>query len=189
MFTRSDWTWCVFILQPSCDGPVDFSFTWPVVICVSKSSALICPFFSFLRRRVSFRSSSSSPSSMSEPCSTTQQIRKLIPKSTSLSLVRRANKYLMTTPLCCPLLPSVLLALLFGPGFFLDLLGNLSSVLCFQLCQHLLPVFLSVLVLVADGFCVYRCLHKIREGFPLEFRHLWQAEEGKTPSQGAKVQI
>lgn len=96
----------------------------------------------------------------------------------------------MTTPLCCPLLSSFLLGLLFGPGFLLDVvLGKLNFFLCFQLCQHLLSLFLSVLVLVADGFCVYRRLHKIRERFPLEFRHLWQAEEGKSPGQGAKVQI
>lgn len=93
-------------------------------------------------------------------------------------------------PLCCPLLTSFLFGLLFGPGFVPDpVLGNLTFVLLFQLREHLLSLFLSVLVLVADGLRVHRGLDEIGERLPLELGHLRQAEEGKATGQGAQVQI
>lgn len=99
-------------------------------------------------------------------------------------------KYLIVAPLCYPLLPSFLFGLLFGPGFVLDLiLGKLTFVLRFQLCEHLLSLLLPVLILVADGVRVHRRLDEIGERFPLELGHLGQAEEGKATGQGAKVQI
>ncbi len=99
-------------------------------------------------------------------------------------------KYLVL-PLGCRLFPALLLALLFGPGFILSevLFGKGSLVFLFQLCEHLLPLFLSVLVLVADSFCVDCRLSEIRKCFPPQLRHLRQAQEGKASSQGGKVQI
>lgn len=87
-------------------------------------------------------------------------------------------------PLGCHLFPALLLGHLFGPGLILDkvLFGKGSLVFFFQLGQHFLSLLLSVLVLVADGVCVHCCLSEVGERFPPQFRHLWQAKEGKTTS-------
>lgn len=85
-------------------------------------------------------------------------------------------------PLGGPLLPSLLLVLLFGPGRVPGdvLLGSGNLVLL--LGEHLLPLFLPVFVLVADGVGVHCRLDKVRKGFAPQFRHLGQSEEGESPS-------
>lgn len=87
-------------------------------------------------------------------------------------------------PLRCPLFPAFLPGLLFGPGLILFkvLLWKRRPVRLLQLREHLLSLFLPVLVLVADGVGVDCRLGEIGEGFAPQLRHLRQTEEGKTPS-------
>lgn len=92
-------------------------------------------------------------------------------------------------PLGGRLLPALLLGLLFGPGLVLEEVfpGKRRLVFVFQLGQHLLSLFLPVLVLVADGVRVYRRLCEVWERFPPQLGHLGQAEEGEATGQRGKV--
>lgn len=82
-------------------------------------------------------------------------------------------------PLGSHLSPANLLGGLFRPGLILDEVLSGKTRLFSRLCEHLLPLFLPVLVLVADGVCVHGRLGEIRKRFPPQLGHLRQAEEGE----------
>lgn len=94
----------------------------------------------------------------------------------------RSPTYLIVFPLGHPLLPPLLLVLLFGPGGGPGDVLLRSGVLVLLLGEHLPPLFLPVFVLVADGVGVHRRLDEVRKGFAPQFGHLGQAEQGESPS-------
>lgn len=104
-------------------------------------------------------------------------------RSTDLSIKPSVSprKYLIVLPLGRPLFLAFLPGLLLRPGLILDeaLFWKGGVVFLSQLSEHLLPLLLPVLVLVADGLCVDCRRGEIWKMFPSQLGHLRQAEEGE----------